>query len=101
MRKITETRTGKVLLDADLKFEYSFTDASHDSDDFLTYIKVKNDKKKEVNKTMINITDTKETLDNLEIPVFTTTQETCEVSEFAEQENIHQNLELPKFMETK
>lgn len=48
MRKITETRTGKVLLDADLKFEYSFTDASHDSDDFLTYIKVKNNKKKEV-----------------------------------------------------
>ena len=101
MRKITETRTGKVLLDADLKFEYSFTDASHDSDDFLEYIKVKNNKKKEVNKTMINITDTKETLDNLQIPTFTTTQETCEVKEFAEPENIHQNLELPKFMETK
>lgn len=50
---------------------------------------------------MINITDTKETLDNLNIPIFTTTQETCEVSEFAEPENIHQNLELPKFMETK
>lgn len=50
---------------------------------------------------MINITDTKETLDNLQIPVFTTTQETCEVKEFAEPEHVHQNLELPKFMETK
>lgn len=50
---------------------------------------------------MINITDTKETLDNLDIPIFTTTQETCEVKEFLEPENIHQNLELPKFMETK
>lgn len=48
MRKITETRTGKIVSDTDLKFEYSFTDSSHDSDDFLTYIKVKNDKKKEV-----------------------------------------------------
>lgn len=100
MSQIIDVKTGKVLLDADLKFEYSFTDASHDSDDFLTYIKVKNDKKKEVN-NMINITDTKETLDNLQIPTFTTTQETCEVKEFAEPENIHQNLELPKFMETK
>ena len=50
---------------------------------------------------MINITDTKETQDNLEIPMFKTQQETCEVKEFAEPENIHQNLELPKFMETK
>lgn len=50
---------------------------------------------------MINITDTKETLDNLQIPTFTITQETCEVKEFAEPENVHQNLELPKFMETK
>ena len=48
MSKIIDVKTGKVLLDADLKFEYSFTDASHDSDDFPTYIKVKNDKKKEV-----------------------------------------------------
>lgn len=48
MRKITETRTGKIVSDTDLKFEYSFTDASHDSDDFLEYIKVKNNKKKEV-----------------------------------------------------
>lgn len=101
MSQIIDVKTGKVLLDADLKFEYSFTDASHDSDDFLEYIKVKNNKKKEVNKTMINITDTKETLDNLEVPVFTTAQETCEVKEFAEPENVHQNLELPKFMETK
>lgn len=100
MSQIIDVKTGKVLLDADLVFEYSFTDASHDSDDFLTYIKVKNDKKKEVD-NMINITDTKEIQDNLEIPVFTTTQETCEVKEFAEPENIHQNLELPKFMETK
>lgn len=100
MSKIIDVKTGKVLLDADLKFEYSFTDDSHDSDDFLTYIKVKNDKKKEVD-NMINITDTKETQDNLEIPTFPTTQETCEVKEFAESENIHQNLELPKFMETK
>lgn len=100
MSQIIDVKTGKVLLDADLKFEYSFTDASHDSDDFLTYIKVKNDKKKEVD-NMINITDTKEIRDNLEIPVFTTTQETCEVKEFAEPENVHQNLELPKFMETK
>lgn len=100
MSQIIDVKTGKVLLDADLKFEYSFTDASHDSDDFLTYIKVKNDKKKEVD-NMINITDTKETLDNLQIPVFTTTQETCEVKKFAEPENVHQNLELPKFMETK
>lgn len=98
MSKIIDVKTGKVLLDADLKFEYSFTDASHDSDDFLTYIKVK---KKEVNKTMINITDTKETQDNLEIPMFKTQQETCEVEEFAEPEHVHQNLELPKFMETK
>lgn len=98
MSQIIDVKTGKVLLDADLKFEYSFTNASHDSDDFLTYIKVK---KKEVNKTMINITDTKETKDNLEIPMFKTQQETCEVKEFAEPENIHQNLELPKFMETK
>lgn len=101
MSKIIDVKTSKVLLDADLKFEYSFTDASHDSDDFLEYIKVKNNKKKEVNKTMINITDTKETLDNLEVPVFPTTQETCKVIQFAEPENIHQNLELPKFMETK
>lgn len=100
MSQIIDVKTGKVLLDADLKFEYSFTDASHDSDDFLTYIKVKNDKKKEVD-NMINITDTKETLDNLQIPTFTITQETCEVKEFAEPENVHQNLELPKFMETK
>jgi hypothetical protein len=50
---------------------------------------------------MINITNTKEAQDNLEIPTFTTTQETCEVKEFAEPENVHQNLELPKFMETK
>ena len=100
MSQIIDVKTGKVLLDADLKFEYSFTNASHDSDDFLTYIKVKNDKKKEVD-NMINITDTKETQDNLEIPTFTTTQETCEVKEFAEPENVHQNLELPKFMETK
>ena len=50
---------------------------------------------------MINITDTNELKDNLEIPTFTTTQETCEVKEFAEPENVHQNLELPKFMETK
>lgn len=60
---------------------------------------------------MINIkTDTKqqETQDNLEVPTlckhvstFTTTQETCKVKEFAEPENVHQNLELPKFMETK
>ena len=50
---------------------------------------------------MINITDTKELKDNLEIPTFTTTQETCEVKEFAEPEHVHQNLELPKFMETK
>ena len=99
MSQIIDVKTGKVLLEADLVFEYSFTDASHDSDDFLTYIK-----KKEVNKTMINminIIDTKELKDNLEIPTFTTTQETCEVKEFAEPENIHQNLELPKFMETK
>ena len=101
MSQIIDVKTGKVLLDADLKFEYSFTDASHDSDDFLTYIKVKNDKKKEVNKTMINITDTKETQDNLEILMFKTQQETCKVKEFAEPENVHQNLELPKFMETK
>ena len=100
MSQIIDVKTGKVLLDADLVFEYSFTDASHDSDDFLEYIKVRN-YKKERGKTMINITDTKETLDNLQIPTFTTTQETCEVSEFAEPENIHQNLELPKFMETK
>lgn len=50
---------------------------------------------------MINITDTKETQDNLEIPTFRTTQETCEVTQFSELENVHQNLELPKFMETK
>lgn len=100
MSQIIDVKTGKVLLEADLKFEYSFTDASHDSDDFLEYIKVKNDKKKEVD-NMINITDTKETQDNLHVPTFTTIQETCEVKEFAEPENIHQNLELPKFMETK
>ena len=64
-------------------------------------IKTKNGtKKKEVDNT-INITDTKETQDNLEIPTFKITQETCEVKEFAEPENVHQNLELPKFMETK
>lgn len=96
MSRIIDVKTDKVLVDADLKFEYSFTDASHDSDDFLTYIK-----KKEVNKTMINITDTKELKDNLEIPTFTTTQETCKVTQFSEPENVHQNLELPKFMETK
>ena len=50
---------------------------------------------------MINITDTKETQDNLEIPTFPTTQETCKVTQFSEPENVHQNLELPKFMETK
>ena len=50
---------------------------------------------------MINITDTKELKDNLEIPTFTTIQETCKVKEFAEPEHVHQNLELPKFMETK
>ena len=50
---------------------------------------------------MINITNIKETQDNLEIPTIKTTQETCEVKEFSEPENIHQNLELPKFMETK
>lgn len=100
MSQIIDVKTGKVLLDADLKFEYSFTNASHDSDDFLEYIKVKNNKKKEVD-NMINITDTEETQDNLQIPTFTTTQETCEVKEFAEPENVHQNLELPKFMETK
>ena len=48
MSQIIDVKTGKVLLDADLVFEYSFTDASHDSDDFLEYIKVRNDKKKEV-----------------------------------------------------
>lgn len=48
---------------------------------------------------MINITNTKETQDNLEVPVFTTTQETCEVKEFLDLENVHQGLELPKFME--
>lgn len=100
MSQIIDVKTGKVLLDADLKFEYSFTNASHDSDDFLEYIKVKNDKKKEVD-NMINITDTEETQDNLQIPTFTTTQETCEVKEFAEPEYVHQDLELPKFMETK
>ena len=48
------------------------------------------------------ITETKqETQDNLEIPTFRTTQETCEVTQFSEPENVHQNLELPKFMETK
>ena len=50
---------------------------------------------------MIEITNTKETKDNLEVPVFTTTQETCEVKEFLDLENVHQGLELPKFMETK
>ena len=50
---------------------------------------------------MINITDTKELKDNLEIPTFRTTQETCKVTQFSEPENVHQNLELPKFMETK
>ena len=48
MSQIIDVKTGKVLLEDDLVFEYSFTDASHDSDDFLTYIKVKNNKKKEV-----------------------------------------------------
>lgn len=48
MSQITDVKTGKVLVDADLKFEYSFTDASHDSDDFMNYIKVRNNKKKEV-----------------------------------------------------
>lgn len=50
---------------------------------------------------MIEITNTKETQDNLEVPVFITTQETCEVKGFTEPENVHQGLELPKFMETK
>lgn len=50
---------------------------------------------------MINITDVKEVQDNLVIPTFSTQVETCEVKEFSEQKNIHQNLELPKFMETK
>jgi hypothetical protein len=50
---------------------------------------------------MINITNTKETQDNLEVPVFTHNTETCEVKEFSEPENVHQGLELPKFMETK
>ncbi len=50
---------------------------------------------------MINITDTKELKDNLQIPTFTTTQKTCKVAQFLEPENVHQNLELPKFMETK
>lgn len=50
---------------------------------------------------MINITNTKEAQDNLEIPTFTTTQETCKVTQFSELENVHQDLELPKFMETK
>ena len=53
---------------------------------------------------MIDIkTDTKqqEKQDNLEIPTFKTTQETCKVTRFSEPENVHQNLELPKFMETK
>ena len=48
---------------------------------------------------MINITNTKETQDNLEVPVFTTIQETCEVKEFLDLESVHQGLELPKFME--
>lgn len=50
---------------------------------------------------MIEITNTKEAQDNLEILVFTTAQKTCEVKEFSEPENVHQGLELPKFMETK
>lgn len=50
---------------------------------------------------MINITDTKELKDNLEIPMFTTTQETCKVTQFSEPENVHQNLELPEFIETR
>lgn len=50
---------------------------------------------------MINITNTKETQDNLEIQVFAHNTETCEVTEFTEPENVHQGLELPKFMETK
>lgn len=50
---------------------------------------------------MINITNTKDEKDNLEIPVFTHSTETCEVTEFTEPENVHQGLELPKFMETK
>lgn len=48
---------------------------------------------------MINITNTKDEKDNLEVPVFITTQETCEVKEFLDLENVHQGLELPKFME--
>lgn len=47
MSQIIDVKTGKVLLDADFVFEYSFTDASHDSDDFMSYIKVRNNKKKE------------------------------------------------------
>ena len=45
MSQIIDVKTGKVLLEADLVFKYSFTDASHDSDDFLEYIKVRNNKK--------------------------------------------------------
>lgn len=50
---------------------------------------------------MIEITNTKETQDNLDVPVFPHNTETCEVKEFTEPENVHQGLELPKFMETK
>lgn len=50
---------------------------------------------------MIEITKTKETQDNLEVPVFTHNTETCEVKEFSELKNVYQGLELPKFMETK
>jgi len=63
--------------------------------------KTKNGTKKKEVDNMINITNTKEAQDNLEISMFKTTQETCKVKEFAEPEHIHQNLELPKFMETK
>ena len=48
---------------------------------------------------MINITNTKETQDNLEIPVFAHNTETCEVKEFLDLENVHQGLEWPKLME--
>lgn len=50
---------------------------------------------------MIEITNTKDEKDNLEIPVFKHNTETCEVKEFSDLENVHQGLELPKFMETK
>lgn len=41
MSQILDIKTGKVLLEAGFIFEYSFTDASRDSDDFLEYIKKK------------------------------------------------------------